>query len=536
MIKRNLLFLVTLMLICPSLVRAAGLCDDPVKTAAGLVRGAIEPDGQTCVWRGIPYAAPPVGKLRWASPRPHEAWSGVREATAFGARCMQKGVMEMVNADPSKHMSEDCLFLNIWRPAKSGKFPVMVWIHGGGYAGGTGNSEFYFGDRMAAAGDVVIVTINYRLNVFGFFPLASLQAEDEHHAAGNQGMIDQVAALQWVHDNIENFGGDRDQVTIFGESAGGYSICLLVATPLAKGLFHRAIMESGGCGGAPDAKAGFGWAATAVPKAVGCRVDDLDCLRKLPAKVILEKLGAGMDDGMNGHQRPHVDGYLLTASPLDLIRAGNYNRVPFIGGFNRDEAAALLKLKPKMYYTPPSLYERRLRELGFSADEVRRIVASYPLSDYHNRPVVAIGQMAGSDGFFGCDTWRGLIALAEKQPEVWFYRFEYEGFRFSGAMGVAHAMEMPYVFDALDRAPVSPLYSKQQRVEGEKLVRVVQGYWLNFARTGDPNGSGLPPWPRFTAENPEVQVINAETRAQPAGTLGERCKLWEEIGHQPEWR
>jgi para-nitrobenzyl esterase len=432
-------------------------------------------------------------------------------------------------------MSEDCLFLNIWRPAKSGRFPVMVWVHGGGYAGGTGNSEMYFGDRMAAAGDVVVVTINYRLNVFGFFPLAALQQEDEHKAAGGQGALDHIAALEWVRDNIESFGGDPGNVTVFGESAGGYSICMLVATPLAKSLFHRAIMESGGCEDAPDAKSGFEWAATAMPKMVGCRADDLDCLRALPAAVVLKKLASGMGDGMGGHQRPHADGYLLTASPLEMIRAGNYNRVPFIGGFNREEAAALMKLQPKLYYAPPWLYERRIRELGFTADEAKRIAAAYPLSDYRNRVVLAIGQMAGSDGSFGCETWRGLVALSEKQPEVYFYRFEYEGFRFSGAIGVAHAMEMPYVFDSLDRAPINLLYSGRQEKAGRSLVRTMQGYWLNFARTGDPNGAGLPEWPRFTAAAPQVQVFDAETKPRPETSLGERCKMWEEIGHMPRW-
>ncbi|HUT56172.1 MAG TPA: carboxylesterase family protein [bacterium] len=505
--------------------RAQDLCGEPVATESGLVRGAAEADSATCVWRGIPFAAAPVGELRWRSPRPHPAWSGVRGATKWGARCMQKGIMELVNADPSKRMSEDCLFLNVWRPAKSGSFPVMVWIHGGGYVGGTGNSEFYWGDRLAETGDVVVVTFNYRLDLFGFFALPALKDEDPNGAAGGQGSLDQVAAIKWVHDNIRNFGGDPDNVTIFGESAGGASICTMVATPLTRGLFHRAIMESGGCDDGPPLEKGYASAQAGAQK-VGCDPADLACLRRIPAKVLLDQAAADMMDGMS---RPCADGWLLQDTALNMIRSGDYSRVPFMAGYNHDEGAALLKLVRSFDRVKPAQYEERLVQMGLSPEDAAELARLYPLAEFDNRPVLAYGRMFGLDTFFGCGTYDGLMETTARQSNVYFYRFDYADFRFTRYAGVAHAMEMPYVFNSTDRAPVSPLYSKQQRERAKEMVRVVQGYWLNFARTGDPNGPGLPEWPAFTTDDQRVQALDKVTRPEPITPLPERCAFWSEL-------
>jgi len=247
LIKRALILVVLATLIPTSRV-VAGLCSEPVETESGRVSGFDDDDTDTCVWLGVPYAAPPVGDLRWRAPRQASAGEEVLEATAYGDKCMQKAeINEMINPSPEEIYSEDCLYLNIWRPTKSGIFPVMVWIHGGGYQSGTGTSRLIQGDRLAEAGEVVVVTINYRVNVFGFFTHPALREEDPDDSVGNYGSLDQVAAIRWVSDNVEGFGGDPGNVTIFGQSAGGRSICSLIATPLTQGLFHKAILESGGC-------------------------------------------------------------------------------------------------------------------------------------------------------------------------------------------------------------------------------------------------------------------------------------------------
>jgi para-nitrobenzyl esterase len=232
-------------LFIPASPRAEASCVEPVETASGLVRGMSDQDTATCVWKGIPYAAPPIGELRWKPPAPSPSWSGVRDATGFSRQCMQAPGML---SDRKLGFSEDCLYLNVWTPQKSGTFPVMFWIHGGGLNDGAASIPMYFGNKLAQRGDVVLVSINYRLGPFGFYSLREFAEENPHGSSGNYGLLDMVQALEWVRDNVANFGGDPENVTIFGESAGGRSVCSLIACPLAEGLFHKAIIESGGCG------------------------------------------------------------------------------------------------------------------------------------------------------------------------------------------------------------------------------------------------------------------------------------------------
>lgn len=524
MIKRVwMLILMAAVVGCHS-VRAgvSDICAEPVATGSGQVRGMSEKASAACVWRGIPYAAPPVGERRWQSPAPMPAWSGVREATRWGNRCMQKGIFKLEALEDGRPFSEDCLYLNIWRPKKGGTFPVMFWVHGGGYTGGAGNTPMYYGDRLAAAGDVVVVTFNYRLNVFGFFAHPEQRAEDPHQATGGQGSLDQVAALRWVHDNIKNFGGDPDNVTIFGESAGGFSICTLLATPLTKDLFHRAIMESGGCNVSADLEPGFKFAEDTAPK-FGCRADDLACLRRVPAKELLEKASGGM--GGPDHV-PHHDGYLLSGTPLSMIQSGNYNHVPFIAGTNRDEFGGAMKLKSELRKTPPSNY---VEELGLffklSPEEARELAALYPLSEFNNRPVVAFGRMFGVDAAMACPTYDAAVAAAGRQPEVYLYRFDYDEMALGKYTGALHSYEIPFVFDNLDRMPMNLLYHRKNLVAARPLQKIIQGYWLNFAKTGDPNGPGLPVWPRFNPAGQLLQVLDTNPRAQPAG-ISNRCAFW----------
>jgi para-nitrobenzyl esterase len=507
-------------------------CTEPVMTSSGLVRGMSESETSTCVWRGIPYAAPPVGEHRWKSPEPHPGWSGVRDATEFGNRCMQKGIFTLEVQMAEEGMSEDCLYLNIWRPAKSGLFPVMVWIHGGGYYGGAANTGMYLGDRLAEAGEVVVVSMNYRLNIFGFFALPALREEDPNRATGGQGSLDQVAALKWVHENIAGFGGDPDNVTIFGESAGGMAICTMLATPLTRGLFQRAILESGGCEQSRALEPGYKSAMETASK-LGCDPDDLKCLRELSARKVLEKGSGGMPsmDAM-----PHHDGYLLTDTPLAMIRSGDYNKVPFMAGHNRDEFGKALKLIPGFYFTRPARYEKKLiNAFKLSAEEAKRLVELYPLSEFNNRPVEAYGRMLGVDAALACPTYQGLSAAAEQQPDAYFYRFDYDDFKYGKYMGAAHCMEVPFIFNTMDRLPMNQLFKEKHIAEARELQKIIQGYWVNFAHTGDPNkGPGtkglaaLPHWPRFEPDSQKIQVLDINTRTEPADSLAERCAFWQD--------
>lgn len=498
------------------------VCSDPVPTAAGLVRGVNSETPGACVWRGIPYAAPPVNERRWQAPQPAPAWPGIREASSFSPMCMQQVPGPLVKLEAKAGMSEDCLYLNVWRPQKSGVFPVMVWIHGGGYTIGVSSTPMYWGDRLAAEGDVVVVSVNYRLNVFGFLSSPALRAEDPHQSTGNYAFLDQVAALQWVRDNIKNFGGDPAQVTIFGESAGGASVCTLYATPIARGLFQRAIMESGGCGMSEDLETGYQNARLTTGPA-GCDLEDLKCLRALPAKKIM----AAMPGGMAQHgNMPHHDGYVLTDHPLAMIRAGNYNHVPFLAGYNREEFANLLKLYPKVRRIRPPDYESKLGEVAnLSPDDAAEFARLYPLGRYKNRPAVAYGYAFAVDAFFACSTYDGLLAAAAQDTPAWFYRFDYDDMRWGKYFGAAHAFEIPFVFDNFDRSPIGLFYKTKHLAPAQELSRTMQAYWLNFARTGNPNGPGLPDWPNFSAGSPTLAVFDAEFKTEPAG-LEERCGFW----------
>jgi para-nitrobenzyl esterase len=402
----------------------------------------------------------------------------------------------------------------------------MFWIHGGGYDGGTANNRYYWGDRLAEFGDVVVVTINYRLNVFGFFADPALRDEDPDNSTGNYGSLDQVAALKWVNDNIEAFGGDPDNITVFGESAGGYSICTLLATPLAKGLFQKAIMESGGCGSRGSLEDSYEHAA-AFAKEMGCAPSDLDCLRGLTSKKIMSKISGGLGGGSGF--RPHVDGYFLTAAPIDLIRSGDYNQVPFLAGFNRDEFAFMTAvLEPKLYRTRPSRYRKAIEEeLGFSGDDARRLVELYPLSEFDNKPGKAFGRMRGVDGGIACATYTGLAEAAGRQSETYLYMFEFDDYYFSSLVGSVHSMEIPLIFDSMDRFPISIIYNKRKIRNARPLSRTMQGYWVNFAKTGDPNGEGLPEWPTYDPENMKTQVLDIEVRTRTF-PYEDRCAFWDE--------
>ncbi len=513
----------------PAGQKSEGICATPVSTESGLVKGISESETETCAWHGIPYAAPPVGDLRWKAPRPVKKWDGVRDASKWGHRCMQMGGFfgNRFNADPSGGMSEDCLYLNIWRPENLDSrrlprpLPVMFFIHGGGNFMGTANTPLYWGDRLAKAGEVVVVTINYRLNYFGFLALPGLREEDPNQSTGNYGILDQIAALKWVQDNIANFGGDPAKVTIFGESAGGLSVCAMLATPLAQGLFAHAILESGGCAASATVEEGYEFSSVIAEK-LGCKADDLKCLRSLPAeKFFQHRLVRGFHLFM-----PHEDGYLLTDKPLAIIRSGNFNKVPFLAGSNRDEFSLggrmagrrLQRMKPEQW---PARLSQVLR---ISEADARELLDSYPLPEYDNRIANAVGQMMSDAGLI-CPTYQGILAASQFEPDTYYYRFDYDNFRLGKYLGAAHAMELPFVFNAFDR--FLKIYGKRHLEKAKPLSAIIQGYWTNFAKTGDPNGPGLPEWPRFEPGDQKVQALNTLVRTNNADVAG-RCRFWDE--------
>src|SRR5580700_4284276 len=326
------LFVVMLFLAGMSEVLAA-----QVRTEAGSVEGSASTDGKVQTFKGIPYAAPPVGALRWKEPQPVPAWQGVKKATEFGARCMQGNVYsDMVFRDAAP--SEDCLYLNVWTPEASPdrKLPVMVWIYGGGFQAGATSEPRQDGEHLAHKG-VVVVSMNYRLGIFGFFSHPELTKESPHHASGNYGLEDQAAALQWVRKNIAAFGGDPENVTIFGESAGSFSVSALMASPISKALLHRAIGESG---------AFFGRTLTAKPLAQSeqdgvkfAQSMGADTLEKLRGMTAQQTLDAAFKDKTAFHFGPNIDGYFFPESPSQIYAQGSEARVALLAGWNHDEGS-----------------------------------------------------------------------------------------------------------------------------------------------------------------------------------------------------
>lgn len=496
-------------------------CGEPVAISTGLLRGSVDEAGTSCSWKGVPYAAPPVGDLRWKAPRPVPEWEGVRDAAEWGDVCMQSWFLRVSHFSPAA-MSEDCLNLNIWRPRRAGKFPVMVWIHGGANLGGMGSSPGYWGDRLAAGGGVVVVTINYRLGAFGFLPHDALAREHPGGSTGNYGLLDQIAALAWVRDNIAGFGGDPRNVTIFGESAGGWGVCALLASPRAKGLFHRAIIESGGCESVRPREEGSAagkWAA----ERLGCDENDIRCMRKQSAKKIQKKLHLPPLEALRtGKFRYvfHADGCVLTDAPVDCLREGKFNNVPLIAGTNRDEAKPGSVMPDRRFMGKKKLEQIVRRDFGETADT---LLALYP-ADHFSRPSEAWTTMV-ADRMLRCPTYRGALAVARHQPRTFFYRFDFDEIAFGDSVGAMHMLEVPFVFGNFDRMPLKYFFKNADQEALRGLSRLMQGYWVNFARTGDPNGAGLPEWPALDPGDPKLLVLDSTVRIDEPDPAG-RCAFW----------
>jgi para-nitrobenzyl esterase len=466
-----------------------------VMTATGLVQGVVEKD--LTVYKGIPFAAPPVGDLRWRPPQPAAKWKGVRAADKFGPDPYQ--------GDGKGGVSEDCLYLNIWTPAKSpgDKIPVLVWIYGGGFSFGSTSTPVHNGEHLARKG-VVLVSINYRVGPLGFLAHPELTAESGRGASGNYGLLDQIAGLKWVKENIAAFGGDPDKVTLFGESAGGIAVSMLCASPEAKGLFHGAISQSGGSFGPtrPTTYPGENMRTLAMAEASGVAfatkagVSSLAGLRQLPP----DKLPAGWGSGTAW---PIVDGWIIPGDQHKLYEAGQYNDVTILVGYNSDEGLSFAREK-----TPAEYRANTEKRYGPHAEALMK---AYPAGT-DSVPKTARDLMR--DAAFGWQTWAWATLQARTgKSKVFYYYFDQHAKRPADSPaadhGMAHGMDVPYVFQTLDR-------NDAKLMPGDFAISdTVSTYWTNFAKHGNPNGPGVPAWPEFTADHPQVMYFNDTARPGP---------------------
>ncbi len=501
------------------------LAASPVRTESGMVEGSSSADAKIRIFKGIPFAAPPVGSLRWQPPQPAASWTGVRKATEFGARCMQGRIFQdMVFRDAGP--SEDCLYLNVWTPATSANahLPVMVWIFGGGFQAGSPSEPRQDGETLAHNG-VVVVSVDYRLGIFGFFSHPELTKESPHHASGNYGLLDQAAGLEWVHKNIAAFGGDPDNVTIFGESAGSMSVSAQMASPLSKGLIRRAIGESGAVFMlTPPAP------SLAVTEQEGARFGEsigaatLAALRAKPADELLQ---AALKD-RSFRFWPNVDGYFFPEAPSAIYAAGKQAHVPLLAGWNSDEqpyAGFLGKAPPT-----PEAYAAKVRaQYGNHADEILKL---YPGNS--ELEVKDSARDLASDQFIVYSTWKWLdMQLATGESPVYRYHFEQAppAPPDKPSRGAYHSADIEYVFETLDSK------SLPWTADDRKLSAMMSSYWTNFAKSGNPNGVGLPEWPDYrSAGKYEVMHLHLGTSAPMAkpDTLRSRYELLDRIAQERE--
>ena len=501
---------IMMLALMPGIAQAQQVSYVRLRTADGVLEGVVSPDGKVRTFKGVPYAAPPVGPLRWKPPQPVVPWAGVRKAAEYGARAMQGRIYDdMVFHDDGP--SEDCLYLNLWMPANppQARLPVMVWIHGGGFVAGSSSEPRQDAGNLSKKG-VMVVSFNYRMGVFGFLALPGLSGESEHKASGNYGLLDQVAALEWVRRNIATFGGDPDNVTIFGESAGSASVSGLVASPLARGLFRRAIGESGAFfkanppmrsraeaeeAGEKFAQAAFG--TTSVQE-----------LRSKPAREVLDAALRLPHE----YFEPEVDGYFLPEDCASIYARGGQSRVALLAGWNRDEAG-FAKFLGKAEPTLGNYVARAREKFGANADA---FLGLYPAaSDAEARR--AAQDIAG-DEFIAHATWRWIEAhLRAGGSPVFRYEFDQTLPLAAGAKPGTdplspHACDIEYVFRVLSSRDLP------WRQEDRDVSELISTYWTNFAKTGDPNGPGLPPWPAYTAKDGyQVMHIGAAPGAAPDG-------------------
>ena len=523
-----------------------------VETSYGPVEGAEVDDGRgpagdVLVFRGIPYAAPPVGDLRWRPPAAPASWEEVRPALESGAPCWQAiGPDTSIWSRGELDRSEDCLYLDLWTAAGAGAGPrpVMVWFHGGSHEVGHGSSLIFDGAALARKG-VVLLSINYRLGPFGFLAHEALTAESEHGSSGNYGLLDKIAALRWVRDNAAAFGGDPERVTIFGQSAGSMSVCSLVASPLAAGLFHRAIGQSAGCftplEGLEQAErrgvllaAELGVAADAAAEPDGAEdtasepgvaadtaaAEIAAAMRTASAEDVLAGAGgSGWSDGA----KTVVDGWYLPDQPAAIYARGEHNRVSMMVGFMGDESRALFAPGPPL--ERPALEQQLEEQYGEAAGgllaayaaetetapgAVPSLIFSDTIFAWGSRTWVRHAAAAGGDAF--------LYHIPHAPPVFRLYlpdRPDLGGEGGPRRMGAYHSGDLAYVFGNTD------LVGIDWEAWDHEIADLLSSYWTNFAKTGDPNGHGLPEWPRYEAES-DLALVVGDTVGAESGVLKEK--------------
>ena len=502
-----------------------------VETSLGTLEGErAEGGGDVLVFRGVPYAEPPVGDGRWRAPRPAAPWEGVRPAATFGPACWQRPTPESsIYTRGDLDRDEDCLYLNVWTaadPAEPGEArPVMVWFHGGGHTGGWGGAKIFDGAELARLG-VVLVTINYRLGPFGFLAHPALTAESAHASSGNYGLLDKVAALEWVRDNAAAFGGDPGNVTIFGQSAGSWSVCYLMASPLAVGLFHKAIGQSGGCfrGGRPDLSAAHeaGLAAAAELGVEGGGAEALAALRALDAEAVLDSsLGSGAV----------VDGWFLPRPAPEIFAAGEHNDVPVLVGALADEGTTLYAGEPER--SEAELAAALRERYGADADAV---LAAYgpEIEKSTRRGAQAI--RADRSFVWEMRAWARAVRAAGNYAYLYFFSHAPPVFRLyvperaaidlpdgPDGYGAYHSGDLAYAFGNVDRVGLDWTHWDRE------IAWTMSRHWVNFARTGDPNGDGLPTWPLYETESDEWLEYGGSRIGITVGVRRQKLDLFDRL-------
>ena len=510
--------LVVAVLVASAAITASAAPKSPVvATDNGPIRGTTI--GPIQAFRGIPYAAAPVGDLRWRPPQAHPGWQGVLDASAFGPHCPQRATPY---GTPSA--TEDCLFLNVFTPDKtdSGRphlLPVMFWIHGGGLV--VGESDGYDPTRLVAQG-VIVVTINYRLGELGFLAHPALSAESPTGASGNYGLMDQQAALRWVQRNIRAFGGDADNVTIFGESAGGLSVHSELASPLAAGLFHKAIVESGAYSLTQPSLASAQASGTAFAAGAGCSSQTAACLRSLSVSAVLAAQTATT-------MVPNLDGVVLPQTVKAAFTSGQFNQVPVIEGSNHDEWRLFVAQTEAATGTPLTAagYVPAIAATLGVPPAVAAVIASvYPLAAYSS-PSVALGAV-GTDAVFACNARVSARLLSQFVPT---FQYEFNDptvpmlyfANVSFPTGAYHASELGYIFDITQTPVPNPGLNPAQQELSDAMI----GYWTQFARSGNPNSAGAPGWAAFAVMSDLFQSLQlpAPTTKTGFGT-DHKCSFW----------
>ena len=496
-----------------------------VKTTGGQLRGYI--DNKVHVFKGVPYGASTAGSARFLPPQKPQPWTGVRDAFEWGGRPPQilgGEPAEMIPTDPREPLSEDCLVMNVWTPNPgSGRRPVMVWLHGGGFASGSGSYSIYEGRELARKHDVVSISVNHRLNAFGFLYLAHLGGKWAN--ASNAGMLDIVAALEWIRDNIAAFGGDPQNVTIFGQSGGAGKVATLMAMPAARGLFHRAIAQSGAALTATPSAQAIGTTERLLQR-LNIKPDQIDALQKVPMTQIIEALRppAGAPPGPGGgfNFGPVIDGKSLPAHAFEPTAPAQSASVPFMTGTTATEVTFFAPDDQLGPIDDATLRERVKGLLKVPDAEAERMIAMYRKAEPGRDNIDLFLRMSTDNSFFrlGVDTQAERKA-AQRGAPVYMYRFEYYSPVRDGRLKSMHCMEIPFAFDNLAAGQVYTGNSPQ----AQRIADQMSAAWVAFARTGNPNHKGIPAWTPFNAEQRATMVFGAGQDAKIVNDPGKEQRL-----------